>query len=58
MISLEEQRALRELFGNALKDRVNIDYFTQRTSTVVVHGREECRFCDEVQALLEELSHL
>jgi len=58
MIPLDEQRALRELFGNALKDRVKIDYFTQRTSTVVVHGREECRFCDEVQALLEELSHL
>lgn len=58
MIPLQEQRELRELFTGSLKDRVKIDYFTQRPSAVLVPGREECRFCPDVQALLEELAHL
>jgi glutaredoxin-like protein len=58
MIPLAEQQGIRDLFAEALKSRVKIDYFTQRRSSVLVPGREECRFCEDVQTLLEELSRL
>ena len=38
--------ALRRRTGG----RVRIDYFTQRKSAIVVPGRAECRYCEEVGA--------
>ncbi len=58
MISLEEQQGIRTLFAEAMQSRVKIDYFTQRRSSVLVPGREECQFCEDVQTMLEELSRL
>ncbi|MHB8577785.1 MAG: thioredoxin family protein [Dehalococcoidia bacterium] len=58
MIPLNDQQELRDLFGRALKDRVKIEFFTQRPSAMLIPGREECQFCKDVEALLHELVRL
>lgn len=58
MIPLDEQRRLRELFQEQLREPVKIDFFTQRKSSLVLPGREECQFCDDVLTLLQEVVHL
>jgi glutaredoxin-like protein len=56
MIPLREQQAIRDLFAEELRQPVKIDYFTQRKSALMLPGREECQFCDDVKALLQELT--
>ena len=58
MIPLREQEYIRELFQEQLTGPVKLEFFTQRPAPVFVPGREECRFCDDIQQMLEELSHL
>lgn len=58
MIPLEEQRTLRELFQEQLREPVKIDFFTQKKTALMLPGREECQFCDDVQTLLQEITHL
>jgi glutaredoxin-like protein len=58
MIPLEEQRTLRELFQEQLREPVKIDFFTQKKTALMLPGREECQFCDDVQTLLQEIVHL
>jgi alkyl hydroperoxide reductase subunit AhpF len=58
MIPLREQEYIRELFEESLTGPVKLEFFTQRHAPVFVPGREECQFCDDVQQMLTELSHL
>jgi alkyl hydroperoxide reductase subunit AhpF len=58
MIPLREQEYIRELFQESLTGPVKLEYFTQRPAPVFIPGREECRFCEDVQRLLEELAAL
>src|SRR5579884_2211609 len=58
MIPLETQREVGELFERGLKDRVKVEFFTQRPSAMLIPGREECVLCKDVEALLQELEHL
>ena len=46
------QESLRE----ALQGRVKVDYFHRRKSALLVPGQEPCESCEEVQAVLEQLS--
>ncbi len=58
MIPLEEQQQIRALYKETMRERVKIELFTQRRSSVIIPGREECQYCNETQTLLEELAHL
>ena len=56
-ISEKDQRTLKDRFKRELKNDVTIQLFTQRTMGLIIPGRE-CRYCDDTQRLLEELTAL
>jgi glutaredoxin-like protein len=58
VIPLREQEYIRERFGQDLKGKVKIDYFTQKASLLYVPGREECPHCEDTRQMLEELAGL
>lgn len=58
MIPLAELDQIRRIFAEGLKQPVKIDFFTQKPLAMLVPGREECRFCNDTQALLEDLARL
>jgi len=55
LISPEDRQTLQTLFAQKLQDDVNITYFTQRESVLIVPG-QECATCRETRELLEELT--
>ena len=55
MISPEDRKTLLTLFTQELQDDVNITYFTQHESVLIVPG-QECAYCKETRELLEELT--
>ena len=55
IISPEDRQTLQRLFAQELQDEVNITYFTQRESVLIVPG-QECSSCKETRELLEELT--
>lgn len=57
-IADRERRVIQQRLAAELKGRVRIDYFTQRKLAIVVPGREECRFCEEIGAALTEIAAL
>jgi len=58
VIPLKDQEQLKKVFAEALTGPLKIEHFTQRPLSILVPGREECRFCQEVRTLLEELRAL
>jgi glutaredoxin-like protein len=58
MIPPREQLVIKQRFDAGLAGRVRIDFFTQRASPIVVPGREECRFCGEVEGALRDIAGL
>jgi hypothetical protein len=58
VIPLQEQERLRQHFQEALTGGVKIEHFTQRPMSIVLPGREECRFCVQARQVLEELRAL
>lgn len=57
-IAEREQQIIRQRLAAELAGRVRIDYFTQKKLAIVVPGRQECRFCEEVGAALAEIAAL
>jgi len=55
IISPEDRQTLQTLFAQELQDDVNITYFSQRESVLIVPG-QECSSCKETRELLEELT--
>jgi glutaredoxin-like protein len=58
MIPEREQRVIQQRLVDGLAGRVRIDYFTQQPSPIVVPGREDCRFCGEVEGALRDIAAL
>jgi glutaredoxin-like protein len=58
MIPEREQRVIQQRLAEGLTGRVRIDYFTQKPSPIVIPGREECRFCGEVEGALRDIASL
>lgn len=58
MIPEREQHVIKQRLDEGLAGRVRIDYFTERTSPIVIPGREECRFCAEVEGALRDIAAL
>ena len=58
MIPLQEQERLKQYFNDRLTGGVKIEHFTQRPLSILVAGRDECRFCNEMKQTLEELRAL
>ena len=57
LISPEDRQTLQTLFAQELQDEVNITYFTQRESVLIVAG-QECSSCKETRELLEEVTDI
>jgi hypothetical protein len=55
LISPEDRHTLQTLFAKELQDEVNITYFTQRESVLIIPG-QECSSCKETRELLEEVT--
>ncbi|HEY7296007.1 MAG TPA: hypothetical protein VH916_13260, partial [Dehalococcoidia bacterium] len=58
MIPLAELEQIRSIFAEQLKQPVKLDFFTQKPLAMVIPGREECQFCADTQALLEDLARV
>lgn len=58
MIPLKDQEYLREKFAQELAGSVRIDFFTQRETSLVIPGQQECRYCKPTRQMLEELAAL
>ncbi len=58
MIPRRDQDALRSHFAEQLQSRVRVDLFVQRPSPIIIPGRPECVFCEDVQTLVQELAML
>jgi len=57
IISSKDQKELKKRFRRELKQDVTIKFFTQSSSALVIPGKE-CRYCEQTQQLLEELTSL
>lgn len=57
LISTQDQDTIRTIFSEKLTGDVNVTYFTQRESGMIVPG-QECEYCKETRELLEEVSSL
>lgn len=57
LISLQDQQTIQKIFQERLSGDVQIAYFTQRASQLIVPGHE-CQFCQETRELLEEITAL
>ena len=55
LISPQDRQSLQTLFTKELQDDVNITYFTQRESVLIIPG-QECAYCKDTRELLEELA--
>lgn len=58
LISEEDRTFLVDYFSKEIKDPVQIAYFTQHQSTLVVPAVQECTYCKETRELLEEVAGL
>jgi glutaredoxin-like protein len=58
MIPEREQHVIKQRLDAGLSGRVRIDYFTQRASPIAIPGRQECRFCGEVEGALQDIAAL
>ena len=58
MIPLKEQEFLREKFSRELANRVRIDFFTQKETSLFFLRRQPCQYCKPVRQMLEELAAL
>jgi glutaredoxin-like protein len=57
LIPAQEKSRLKRDFRKHLKSDVTLRFYTQRPSPIAIPGRD-CRYCSQVQQLLEELSNL
>ena len=57
LISSRDKVQLKRTFRKDLKSDVTLKLFTQKQSMVTVPGRE-CRYCQQTQQLMDELSDL
>lgn len=57
LIPAQEKPRLKREFRKHLKSDVRLRLYTQRPSPIAIPGRE-CRYCPQVQQLMEELSAL
>lgn len=57
LIPAQEKARLKRDFRKHLKGDVSLRLFTQRPSPIAIPGRD-CRYCPQVQQLLEELAGL
>jgi len=58
VIPLAELDQVKAIFAERLQQPVKLDFFTQKPLAMLVPGREECRFCNDAQALLEDLARV
>jgi glutaredoxin-like protein len=58
LISEEDRTFLVDYFSREIKDPVQIVYFTQHQSTLIVPAVQECMYCKETRELLEEVASL
>lgn len=57
IVSKRDQDTIRTLFDKEVLEPVELAYFTQKQSALLMPGHE-CRYCQETRELLEEVSGL
>jgi alkyl hydroperoxide reductase subunit AhpF len=58
IISADDVGKIQSFLQDQLKNKVEIDLFTQSKSQLVVPGRRECEYCEETRELLDEVAAL
>lgn len=58
IISPDDVGKVQTFLQDGLKDPVTIDLFSQKKSSLVVPGRQECEYCEETEELLGEVAAL
>ena len=56
LISDQDREAIQKHFEDELEGDVRITMFTERSSPIIVPGREVCETCDQTRELLEEVA--
>jgi len=57
-ISDQDQEVLRKHFEENLSSSVEIVMFTERSSPIIIPGKQTCETCDQTEALLKEVAEL
>ncbi|MPZ50156.1 MAG: hypothetical protein GEU75_12815 [Dehalococcoidia bacterium] len=58
MLSASDQNLLRQRLERDLASRLRVDVFTQKPSPIIIPGRQECAYCEEVETLMKEVASL
>jgi glutaredoxin-like protein len=58
LIGQEDRDTIRRLFDERLTGDVQMTMFTERTSAIIIPGKQQCETCDQTQELLEEVASL
>lgn len=58
IISPDDVGKIQTFLQDQLKNKVEIDLYTQRKSQLVVPGQRECEYCEETRELLDEVAAL
>ena len=58
IISDRDQEFLRKHFEENITSSVEIIMFTQRSSPIIIPGKEPCETCDQTEELLKEVAEL
>jgi len=56
LISDKDREAIQKHFEEQLESNVQITMFTERSSPIIIPGKEVCETCDQTQELLEEVA--
>ena len=58
LISNKDGDTIRALFDEQLAGDVRIEMFTERSSPIIIPGKQQCETCDQTRELLEEVAAL
>lgn len=58
IISDQDQEFLRKHFEENITSSVEIIMFTQRSSPIIIPGKEPCETCEQTEELLKEVAEL
>ena len=58
IISDQDQDFLRKHFEENISSNVEIVMFTERSSPIIIPGKEQCETCEQTERLLKEVAEL
>jgi glutaredoxin-like protein len=58
LISERDRETIRQHFEDELASDIQITMFTERSSPIIMPGRQQCETCEQTRELLEEVASL